>query len=159
MPSRLPFADLLDLPALTLATSSPEGAPHAATVYFVCDDRLTFYFFSAPHSQHIQDLVQNPAAALTLDWPAGRWQEIRGLQLRGTVREVDSPVQAAAALARYLAKFPYVRGLEREILKNRWYTFSPEWLRWIDNRIRFGHKQEWSGAALEGLRQSSSLYL
>jgi uncharacterized protein len=148
MISRLPFADLLELPALTLATASLDKVPHAATVYFVCDDRLTLFFVSAPYSQHSRDLAQNSSAAITLYPPAHSWQEIRGLQMRGQATEVDSATQVVVAWARYLAKFPYVKGLESEVLKNRWYAFSPEWVRWIDNRIRFGHKQEWSGDEL-----------
>jgi uncharacterized protein YhbP (UPF0306 family) len=151
MGPRLPFAELLELSSLTLATASLGGEPHAATVYFVCDDRLIFYFLSAPNSQHSCDLAANPCAALTLDLPAPRWQDIRGLQVRGKVREVTSGAQQAAAWVRFLVKFPNVRDLETEVLKNRWYAFSPEWVRWIDNHIRFGHKQEWAGDGLLSL--------
>jgi uncharacterized protein YhbP (UPF0306 family) len=151
MSGRLPFSDLLELPALTLATSGPAGEPHAASVYFVCDDHLTFYFLSAPHSQHSRDLALCPSAAITVDPAVERWQDIRGLQMRGLASEVTSRAQVVVAWARYLAKFPYVKGLESEVLKNRWHAFSPQWVRWIDNRVRFGHKQEWSGDALRQL--------
>ena len=148
----LPFAEVLELPALSLATVSAAGEPHAATVYFVCDPRtLALYFLSSPGSQHSLDLAAQPAAAVTIDPLAARWQEIRGLQLRGTVQELRQPGQQAAALARYLFKFPYVKDLQLEVLKNRWYAFAPVWLRWTDNRVRFGYKQEWSGEVLQRL--------
>ena len=147
----LPFAELLALPALTLATVSPSGEPHAASVYFACDEKLAFYFLSAASSQHSRDLAAQPAAALTLEPFTPRWQEICGLQLRGMASELTAPLQQAAAWARYLRKFPYVKDLQLEVLKNRWYAFTPHWLRWIDNRVRFGYKMEWSGAELSRL--------
>jgi len=106
MGQRLPFADLLELSSLTLATSSLGGEPHAATVYFVCDGHLIFYCLSASNSQHSRDLAANPCAALTLDWPTPRWQDIRGLQMRGRVRKVTPGAQKAAAWVRFLVKFP-----------------------------------------------------
>jgi|WetSurMetagenome_2_1015567.scaffolds.fasta_scaffold920645_1 uncharacterized protein len=151
MTPRLPFSDVLELASLTLATSSPEGEPHAATVYFACEPHLIFYFLSAPTSQHSRDLAMNPRAAITVDSPVPHWQEICGLQMRGSAVEVATVAQKVAAWARFLVKFPYVQGLESEVLKNRWYAFSPEWVRWIDNRIRFGYKQEWSGDELRRL--------
>lgn len=151
MASGLPFEGALELSSLTLATSSPEGEPHAATVYFVYDPHLVFYFLSAPTSQHSRDLAANPKAAITVDAPVPHWQEICGLQMRGSVMEIVTAAQKLAAWARFLVKFPYVKGLESEVLKNRWYAFSPEWVRWTDNRIRFGYKQEWSGEKLRRL--------
>ena len=148
MQPRLYFDDLLELSSLTLATTSQSGEPHAATVYFVCDDHLIFYFLSMPNSQHICDLATNPFAAITLDLATPRWQDIRGLQVRGRVREITSSTQKTVAWLRFLGKFPYVKDLELEVLKNRWYAFSPMWMRLIDNRVKLGYKQEWAGDEL-----------
>ncbi|MDR3573527.1 MAG: pyridoxamine 5'-phosphate oxidase family protein [Anaerolineaceae bacterium] len=144
----LPFSDLLDLPSMTICTSTPQGVPHAASVYFVADDRLSLYFLSAASSQHVQDVALNPLAAVTIEPLVDRWQEIRGLQMRGTIAEIPNGFQSVAGWARYLAKFPYVKNFEIEVLKNRFYAFKPGWVRLVDNRLRFGYKQEWSGDEL-----------
>jgi uncharacterized protein YhbP (UPF0306 family) len=154
MKSMLPFLDLLNLPSMTISTSTPQAVPHAATVYFVADDRLSLYFLSAPSSQHVRDLAVNPIAAITIDPLVERWQEIRGLQMRGRVAEVPNGFQSVTGWARYVAKFPYVKNLEIELLKNRFYAFKPDWIRLVDNRVRFGYKQEWSGDELLRLCKS-----
>jgi uncharacterized protein YhbP (UPF0306 family) len=142
---------LLDLSALTIATSSPEGNPHAATVYFVCDAGLIFYFLSARTSQHVGDLVVNSLAAITLFPLVPTWQEIRGLQMRGRVTEITSATQQTVARTRYQAKFPFLKDLDSEYIENLWWSFTPDWVRWTDNRLGFGFKQEWSGHDLHRL--------
>ena len=89
--------------------------PHAASVYFVADEHLSLYFLSATSSQHVQDLALNPLAALTIEPLVARWQEIRGLQLRGKVSQIPNGFQSLASWARYLAKFPYVKILNRSV--------------------------------------------
>jgi len=139
---------------MTICTSTRQALPHAASVYFVADDHLSLYFLSAPASQHARDLAENPLAAVTIAPLAERWQEIRGLQMRGQVAEIPNGFQSLAGWARYLAKFPYVENFEIEVLKNRFYAFKPDWIRLVDNRVRFGYKQEWSGPDLMKLCES-----
>ena len=133
---------------MTICTAAPPAIPHAASVYFVADDHLSLYFLSATSSQHVRDLALNPLAAVTIEPLVERWQEIRGLQMRGSAAEIPNGFQSAAGWARFAAKFPYVKNLEIEVLKNRFYAFKPDWIRLVDNRVRFGYKQEWSGAEL-----------
>ena len=51
------FGELLLLNAMTIATKGEDGEPHAAAVYFVCDDQINLYFFSDTESQHSMDTV------------------------------------------------------------------------------------------------------
>ncbi len=148
MGNHLPFAELLTLYSLTIATVSQNGQPHAAAVYFVNDNQLNFYFISKPDSQHCLDLAANLLAAISISSPLSNWQNINGLQMRGKITEIVSIQQKLKAETLYQEKFPFVKTLQNEVAKNRWYVFSPEWLRWIDNRIHFGHKQEWFGNEL-----------
>jgi uncharacterized protein YhbP (UPF0306 family) len=137
-----PPADLLALPALTLATSAPDGGPHAAPVYFAADARHRFYFFSDAHSQHSLDLAANPRAAAALHPLVAGWQEIRGLQLRGRVRAVPPGDEWEQAWQIYLAKFPFVAQLKEAVTRTALYVFEPDWMRLVDNRQGFGYKEE-----------------
>ena len=145
------FADILDLPAMTIATAGKDAIPHAATVYFVADSSLNFYFLSAKHSQHIQDLIDNPNAAVTIFPIVSKWQEIRGLQMLGDVQEVTRGIKQAKEWAIFAIKFPDIRGLDIEVLRNQLYVFKPTWIRLIDNRDGFGSKREWSLETLKDL--------
>lgn len=134
-----------DVPAMTLATQGASGEPHAATVYFAADaKRENLYFFSAPDSQHCQDLAAEPRAAAAIQLQAANWQEIRGLQIRGRVRPLAPGEDWEQAWACYLVKFPFAGALKEAIASSTLYTLQPDWVRCIDNRRGFGYKEEWT---------------
>ena len=137
-----PPAELLALPAMTLATVGDNGEPHAAAVYFAADAENRLYFFSEPGSQHAADLQARRQAAVTIQPPASAYQEIRGLQGRGSVRLVQPGEELDKGFGLYLAKFPFVAGMQAEVAKNKLYVFTPAWMRLLDNRRGFGYKEE-----------------
>jgi uncharacterized protein YhbP (UPF0306 family) len=139
----LPIAEFLILSTMTVATSDQGGEPHAAAVYFVADDALTFYFFSDRRSQHGQDFMQRPQVAVAIYPECLDWQEIRGLQLQGEVRSVDPGQEWEHAWSLYTDKFPFIGELREQVARNQLYRFLPTWIRLIDNRRGFGYKQEW----------------
>ncbi len=56
--------------AMTLATASAQGRPHARTVLLRGADDTGFYFYTNYDSQKGLDLAQNPYAELLFFWPA-----------------------------------------------------------------------------------------
>lgn len=137
------LTEILSTSTMTLATVSPGGEPHAAPVYFAADEALDCYFFSDVHSRHSRDLSRDPHAAAALYPDCRDWQEIRGLQLRGTVEPVPDGDAWERAWRIYLEKFPFVSGLGEAVSRGQLYVFSPDWLRLVDNRQGFGYKREW----------------
>jgi 4-hydroxy-3-polyprenylbenzoate decarboxylase len=137
-----PPADLLALPAMTLATGSPEGDPHAAPVYFAADEKSCLYFFSDADSQHALDLQGDARAAAAIHPLVSGWQEIRGLQLRGRVRAVPAGAEWERAWVLYQAKFPFVAQLKQVVARSTLYVFEPDWVRLVDNRKGLGYKEE-----------------
>jgi 4-hydroxy-3-polyprenylbenzoate decarboxylase len=137
-----PPAELLALPAMTLATASEDGAVHAAAVYFAAGPDNCLVFFSEPDSQHARDLAANPQAAATIQPQVSAYTEIRGLQLRGRVRPLAPGPEWEQAFALYQAKFAFVAGLADVLAKNTLYQFTPGWIRLVDNRRGFGFKEE-----------------
>jgi 4-hydroxy-3-polyprenylbenzoate decarboxylase len=139
-----PPAEMLAMPAMTLATTGLEGEPHAAPVYFAASTagRTRLYFFSETDSAHIQDLQGNPHAAATIYPIVSAYQEIRGLQLRGTVRPVPPGEEWEQAWKCYQDKFPFAAGLKEILARNSMYAFLPAWIRLVDNRRGFGFREE-----------------
>ena len=129
---------------MTLATTDPEGNPHAAPVYFVSDDDARLYFFSEAKSQHCQHIVQNAKVAAAIYPECEGWRGIKGLQLRGAARLVAESQEWDFAWARYQVKFPFVRALKAVVAKNQLYVFIPSWIRLVDNSRGFGYKKEWN---------------
>lgn len=135
--------ELLRLTTMTIATVGGDGEPHAAAVYFACDDQLEMYFFSDAHSQHTQDATKDSRAAAAVHPECSGWQDIRGLQMRGSVELVQAQDEWQQAWKLYQAKFPFVTDLQEIVALNLLHKFVPIWIRWLDNRRGFGFKQEW----------------
>jgi uncharacterized protein YhbP (UPF0306 family) len=141
---QLELTPLLKISTMTLSTSDLQGNPHAAPVYFVHDEGMQLYFFSDEDSQHSQHIAQNPKAAAAIYPECQGWRDIRGLQLRGEVRLVESTDEWDSAWKKYQQKFPFVRSLKAVVVQNRLYVFIPSWIRLLDNSQGFGYKKEWN---------------
>ena len=127
---------------LALATISSEGHPHAAPVYFVADDDLHLYFFSEKKSAHSQHIAKNPQVAAAIYPETAGWRDIKGLQIRGAARLVESTAEWDSAWARYQVKFPFVAALKMVVSQNQLYVLIPSWIRLVDNSLGFGFKKE-----------------
>ena len=137
---------------VTLATCGPEG-PWAAAVFFASDDDLNLYFVTDQRTRHGRDLMANGRVAGALHPDCDAWQDIRGLQLEGSVSILDGD-RRAGALACYLAKFPRVRSMyeqpqdeDERLIAGRLrraslFQLIPERIRLIDNGRGFGFKAE-----------------
>ena len=138
------LGELLSLAAMTLATVNEAGEAHAAPVYFAAGADLSIYFFSSPDSRHGQDLARSPQAAAALYPECFGWQEIRGVQMHGTVHKIETGAAWDEAWELYSSKFPFAAALGSEIARNALYVLTPHWIRLVDNRRGFGYKREWT---------------
>lgn len=131
---------------MTLATSG-EGGPWAASVFYA-NDGFTLYFLSEPTSRHSVDIEKNQMVAVTINEDYKDWREIQGIQLYGHAGRVGSRRERAKALTLYRAKYPFVGKMllspkiARAIARVKFYKVVPRWIRFIDNRVEFGHKKE-----------------
>ncbi len=135
---------------MTLATCASD-VPWAATVFYASDD-FRLYFLSAPGSRHCRNLSGNSRAGVTIQEDYKDWREIKGVQLEGKVRLVDSEIERAEAMAIYARKYPEVVKifanpgsgvLAEAFLKVKLYCLTPTKIFFIDNARGFGQRQEW----------------
>ncbi|MFT6913793.1 MAG: hypothetical protein ACJAWL_000079 [Motiliproteus sp.] len=144
---------------LTLATLSAPAEdcgvlePWAAELFFVSDEDLALYFVSSPRSRHSLNLLQNPQVAATISSKVSDWFCVKGLQVSGQAAEVPES-QRAAVLALYLQKSPQLQALylqpanageeaiRERLIKSCFYAIRPDWIRLIDNSIKFASKRE-----------------
>lgn len=130
----------------TLATQGPAG-PWAAAVFYASDG-FTLYFLSAPATRHATELAAHARVAATIQDECVDWAAIRGIQLEGEARELHGE-QAERARAVYGAKFPVLGSADRApapiaaaFAKVRWYRIVPDRLYFVDNSVRFGHRDQ-----------------
>ncbi|NOZ71473.1 MAG: pyridoxamine 5'-phosphate oxidase [Chloroflexi bacterium] len=131
---------------LSLATVDSEGVPFACSLFYTFGPDLTLYFLSDPKTAHAQHLKDGAAVAATIAHDNQEWQTLQGLQLRGVALPCSEPDEEEIARDLYNKRFPFIA--KAEVLagplgRARYYKIVPTWIRLIDNRRGFGHKEEW----------------
>jgi len=131
---------------LTVAVCDGEGQPHAAALFYAVDKKLRFYVVTDPSSQHGTAMLARGVVSGTVQRDEQQWHEIQGVQFRGSCRQLDG-AERVKAWALYTARFPFVASgsllLTAALTRTAMWRIEPEWMRLIDNRIAFGHKEEW----------------
>ena len=135
---------------MTLATARGDVA-WAAPVYYVYLNSC-FYFFSDPTSRHIQESLASDQASSAIYSPASTWQEIRGIQMSGSVENISPGLEAIETVRAYLKKFTFTKdffshgqALDLSAFASRFrvklYRFKPSLIYYMDNSIRFGFRE------------------
>ena len=136
---------------MTLATARGEVA-WAAPVYYVYL-KSCFYFFSDPNSRHIQESLASDQASSAIYASATTWQEIRGIQMSGSIEVISPGLEAIEAVRAYLKKFTFTKDffaygqdLDLTAFANRFrvklYRFRPSLIYYMDNSISFGFREK-----------------
>ncbi len=96
---------------MSIATAGPAGnEPHGANVFYVMDDRMRLIFLSQKSSVHGQQIGREARVAVTVSEQYEDWREIQGVQLWGRA-DLLTGAAKTGALARYLARFPFVKDI------------------------------------------------
>jgi uncharacterized protein YhbP (UPF0306 family) len=127
---------------IAVATTSPTGSPRVADVYFVSDDELNLYFYSDPASRHSRNIQRDPRVAVTARVESMDWHEIRGLQIEGISEATNDPGEHSRTWNLMCAKFPFYRSFTEAVANLKMYRITPKSVRWIDNSVSFGHKED-----------------
>lgn len=136
---------------MTLATIGKKGEPQSAPLFFVADEELNLYFLSDEDSRHGANIMERSVVAVSIYTETHDWRNICGVQLEGVASLINDPSIKSHAWSRYKSKFPFVVTLAARVMASRWFVVHPTWIRWIDNQVRFGYKQE---LVLEEIQQT-----
>lgn len=133
---------------ISLATVDAEGRPHACNVQVAVGESLQLFFLSSPKAAHSAHLRRSDHAAVTMyHHEDGDPAKIRGFQMRAEAELVDRDALSwPAAWACYIDRFPFVEtdpAMQQASAGQLLFVLKPTWIRWIDNRVAFGHRSEW----------------
>jgi uncharacterized protein YhbP (UPF0306 family) len=128
--------------SMSVATTSPTGSPCVADVYFVSDADLNLYFYSDPASRHSRNIQRDPRVAVAMRTESMDWHEIQGLQVEGVAHVIDEPHARTRAWDGMCEKFPFYRSFTDAVASLKMYCVTPKRIRWIDNSVSFGHKED-----------------
>jgi uncharacterized protein len=130
---------------MTLATQGGDG-PWAAAVFYVRDgDDLIF--LSSPSSRHCRDFAAQPRCAATIQSDVDEWRAIQGIQVEGSVSELQGEEKARAQQL-YGERFPFVKpgsaptDIVLALARVRWYRLRISRLYFIDNRRGLGKREQ-----------------
>ncbi len=127
---------------LALATVNAAGYPEVTPLFYVSDERLNLYWLSAPSSRHSVNLTARPRVAATVYASAWQWSDIVGLQIEGSAEVISDERVREQITVIYLRKFTLPGEFDTIIAGSALYVLRPHWLRWMDNSVKFGHREE-----------------
>ena len=126
---------------MTIATAN-NGNPAAAAVFYVpINEGRRLLFVSSEKSEHITNLKNNINCAVTIQEDGQDWNIIRGIQIKGEIRESDDK-----NWEKYFDKYDYINNdetLSKALAKVKLYELRIKWLRMIDNSKGFGNREEY----------------
>ncbi|HEX5504277.1 MAG TPA: cyclic nucleotide-binding domain-containing protein [Thermomicrobiales bacterium] len=139
--------------ALTLATATPTGLPHAAAFVYA-GDGPALYFCTRPDTTTARQLDRNPAVAFTIGDYAPDWSQTTGIQGTGECEVLLDPAAIRRVADLFAAKFPALADTRTSGLSV--YRLAPTELRFIDNADGAGG--EAAGRTLGGAYRGSVVY-
>jgi len=117
---------------LVLATASASGVPHAAPMFYATEDSKIY--FSAPAgSTTATNLTANPVAAIAVAEVPSDWNAAKGLQIQGTVHELDDEADAAEeahAAELFAERYPH---LGDAVKHTHYWRLDPTAIQFTDN--------------------------
>lgn len=121
-----------------LSTVTPDGQPESATVFFVVDGDLNFYFMTKNFSRKYANLEQNQRVSLVV----GTENEPVTAQIQGTAEKTTDPKefdQRMQMLKENFFKNEFVAPLFQMTSEKNdvvIYKVTPFWIRWLDLRSK-----------------------
>jgi uncharacterized protein YhbP (UPF0306 family) len=138
------IADLLKSQStMVISTCETGGWPHATPLFYLAGSQFELYWFSSPSSLHSENAARTSRASVAIHVSTTEWQQIRGVQMRGTVHKITQRIQRREISKAYRARFNLGGVLFRAAMaKSSLYVFRPCWIRYLDNTRGFGFKFE-----------------
>lgn len=123
---------------LNLATISPEGRPMAHTMAYVSECEIV-YLATNKNTRKVQNIMQNPEVAFTVDEDDPDWFSMQALQVEGKASIVADEKELREVGEIMAAKFPVIADLPPDpdtiMIK-----IEPEIVYYLDYSIEFGHR-------------------
>lgn len=115
---------------LTLATATPSGLPHAATMVYVAEG-ITLYFCTRPDGMTARNIGQNPTVAFTIDEYSPDWSKTKGIQGSGECQVLLNAASIKRAVELFRQRFSFLP--DASTANVSFYRIVPAELQYIDN--------------------------
>lgn len=123
---------------LNLATLSPQGRPMAHTMAYVSEKEIV-YLATNKNTRKVQNIMQNPQVAFTVDEDNPDWFDMQALQVEGRASIVADEKELREVGEIMTAKFPITADMPPDpdtvMIK-----IEPEVVYYLDYSIEFGYR-------------------
>jgi uncharacterized protein len=127
---------------MVLSTCDAAGRPHATPLFYLTGADFELYWLSSKSSIHSRNIERTPQVSAAIHVATERWQEIRGVQMHGTVSRITERLRRRKICAEYRARFQLSDSFRVVMARSSLYVFRPCWIRYLDNTRRFGFQFE-----------------
>lgn len=128
---------ILEHHVLTLATSTNNLA-YCCSVFYVFDEENNSLIFSSDtKTKHVQDFIENANVAGAIALETKEIEKIQGVQLLGTVSELNGK-ELDASKKIYVDAFPYAQRMQLHLWK-----MKLNFIKMTHNKLGFGKKLIW----------------
>jgi len=127
------LAYLAEQKTLTLATASPAGVPHAATLVYANEGPALYYCVS-PETTTARHVAENPVVAFTIDEYSPDWRRTQGVQGCGEAHVLLAPNENRHVTQLFREKFPFLADAAGSAFfaDRSFYRITPSELHFID---------------------------
>ena len=120
---------------LSLATIGEQILSSCSLFYLFIEDETCFLFASDEATEHIKNIKQNPSVSAAIYNETIEINEIKGLQIRGTVSKAEVKHEEL-----YVIKYPYAKEVKNKTI----WKLSATALKYTDNSVGFAQKEVWN---------------
>ena len=115
-----------------------DNIPYISSVYYIFSkEKNSFFFSSDTNTKHVKDFIENPIVAMSIAIETKLVSNIKGLQILGRVKSIDSD-DLRIITSNYLSAFPYASNMKL----NLW-QIQITFVKMTDNSLGFGKKIIW----------------
>jgi general stress protein 26 len=125
---------------LNLATVSPQGRPMAHTMAYVSEG-IVVYIATNKNTRKVQNIMQNPHVAYTVDEDDPDWFDIQALQIEGKASIITDEGELREAGEILVAKFPVAADMPPDP-DSIMIKIEPEVIYYLDYSIKFGYREQ-----------------
>jgi general stress protein 26 len=125
---------------LNLATVSPKGKPMAHTLAYVSKGYVV-YMATNKNTRKVQNIMQNPYVAYTIDEDDPDWFNMQALQIEGKASIITDEKEMREIGEILVAKFPVAADMPPDP-ESIMIKIDPEVIYYLDYSVEFGYRKQ-----------------
>ena len=125
---------------LNLAIVSPQGRPMAHTMAYVSEG-IVVYIATNKNTRKVQNIMQNPYVAYTVDEDDPDWFNIEALQIEGKASIITDENELREVGEILVAKFPVAADMPPDP-ESIMIKIEPEVIYYLDYSVKLGYREQ-----------------